>query len=204
MSKKLFIGIGAFLYLLFCLGCIYGITTASIEVSNTYAIEGVGVVDRTLDIETDSAIAAGQKFSESMFTKGDMTQLNMTQELDTVLDCSDSEIDLYGSFAATNARAQQYLRNYNLGTIHGYEYMGGATKLEYEYAADNFTSGMHLTGESIDKMEYTIKVKELDTHKTLFAESFTMNGYTKYDIDSFVENVSYPAAGEEGDWLGCP
>ena len=178
--------------------------TASVAVSNTYEMEGIGVVKRSLDIKTSADIASGQKFSESMYTvlRG-TSQLNLTQDIGAVMSCNESDILVYGSLAGTETRAQQYLRNYNMGSIHGYSF-NGASNLEYEYTADNYTSMMHIKGETLNTMEYRIKLKDLDTHKTIFEESFIMDGYIKYDIDSFVENISYPASGEEGDWLGCP
>lgn len=181
-----------------------GGAAASVLVSNTYEMEGIGEVKRSIDIKTSPNIGSGQKFSETMYTilRG-TSQINLTQDIEAVLSCNETDILVYGSLAGTETRAQQYLRNYAIGSIHGYEY-NGASNLEYEYAADNYTSMMHIKGETLDTMGYAIKLKDLNSHKTIFEDTFTIVGYVKYDIDSFMENVSYPASGEEGDWLGCP
>jgi hypothetical protein len=190
--------------LLASIGCLVGLSSASVAVSNTYEIEGIGNVQRSIDIKTSSDIASGQKFSESMYTilRG-ASQINLTQDIEAIMSCNNSDISVYGTLAGTETRAQQYLRNYDIGSIHGYKF-NGASNLEYEYAADNYSSMMYIKGETVNTMQYAIKLKELDSHKTIFEESFAMNGYVKYNIDSFMKNVSYPASGEEGDWLGCP
>jgi hypothetical protein len=181
-----------------------GGVAASVLVSNTYEMEGTGEVKRSIDIKTSPDIASGQKFSETMYTvlRG-TSQFNLTQDIEATLTCNESDILVYGNLAGTETRASQYLRNYDLGSIHGYEF-NGATNLEYEYAADNYTSMMHVKGETLDIMQYTIKLKDLEGHKTIFDESFEVKGYARYDIDSVMENVSYPASGIGGDWLGCP
>lgn len=181
-----------------------GGAAANVVVSNTYEMEGIGEVKRSIDIKTSPEIALGQKYSETMYTvlRG-TSQINLTQDIEAVISCNDSDILVYGTLAGTETRAQQYLRNYNLGSIHGYDF-NGASNLEYEYAADNYSSMMHIKGETLNQMGYTIKLKDLKGHKTIFEESFAMDGYIKYNIDSVMENVSFPASGNEGDWLGCP
>lgn len=183
---------------------LFGNVVASIAISNTYEMEGIGEIKRSIDMRTSPGMASGQKFSETMYTvlRG-TSQINLTQDIEAVVSCNDSDILVYGTLAGTETRAQQYLKNYKIGSIHGYEY-NGASNLEYEYAADNYSSYMHIEGETLNTMQYAIKLKELGSRKTIFEESFTMNGYVKYNIDSFMENTSYPASGVEGDWLGCP
>ena len=133
--------------------------TASIAISNRYEMEGVGEIQRSINIKTSADIGSGQKFSETMYTvlRG-ISQINLTQDIEAVMGCNGSDILVYGTLAGTETRAQQYLRNYEIGSIHGYEYKG-ASNLAYEYAADNFTSMMHVKGETLDTMEYKIKLK---------------------------------------------
>jgi hypothetical protein len=182
-----------------------GNTGASMDISNTYEIEGVGVIDRSLEIKTSSLVGEGQMFTESIHGSafGAQSEMNLSQNIEVITACNDTDISVYGALTATEARAKQYMRNYDIGSIHGYKLMGVA-RLEYDYIAENYSSSMHIDGETAGKMEFLIKLKELNTHKTIFCDELSIGGYTKYDIESFIENVSYPASGEEGDWLGCP
>lgn len=186
-----------------CIGIGINSAATNISISNTYNIEGSGIINRNIAIETCDEYR-GQKFMASLYPAefGAHMQFNMSEDIEVMIGDNITDISIYGTLAGTNARAQQYIRNYNIGSIQGYGF-NGATKVDYEYAADNFSSLMVLDGETLNRMQYSIKLKEINSHRTLFAETFRVDGYSKYEIESFIENISYPASGEY-DWLGCP
>lgn len=199
---------GLRLFALFVIGILIatiGSGAASLDVQNEYNIKGIGIVDRSLEIETTSLVGEGQRFTESIHGSGFgiQSELNITQNIDVSCSHNETEISIFGSMTSTEARAKQYMRNFNLGSIQGCK-VKGVTRLEYEYIAENYTSVMHIEGENAGKLGVLIKIKDLETHKTIFCDEIDITGYSKFNIESFIENVSYPASGEEGDWLGCP
>ena len=182
-----------------------GSGAASVDVSNTYDVKGLGIIDRSLEIKTTSIVGEGQRFTESIHGSGFgiQSELNLTQNIDVVCSCNETEISIFGAMTGAEVRAKQYIRNYVLGSIQGCK-VRGVTQLEYEYIAEDYTSMMHIEGENAGEVDVLVKIKDLETHKTIFLDEMGISGYTKFNIESFIENVSYPASGEEGDWLGCP
>lgn len=179
--------------------------TAAISIENSYELDGTGVMDHNIDAQTERLLD-GQKYSASMRTPslglfGDST-LKYNEEIN-VLTGNESDIEVLGALLGNYTISKYCMRNYDIGAQQSL-YTKGNTILDYEFMGDNYSSAMVVDGRTAGKTEYSILVRNVSApHSIVFDENFEFSGLLSYNVESYIENITYPAEGCE-DWLGCP
>lgn len=179
------------------------VVQASISVENSVSISGTGIIDHYIEAQTDIGMF-GQKYTEELRTPA--LGLFGTSEIESraefsMLAANDTDIFSEGAMVSNYTASEFCMRNYDLGVVQDVKYHGDVMST-YTFQADNFSSLMLIESVSTGKTGYNIVVKDTSIFKTLYEESFEILGFTKLNIESYIENISYPCAG--GDWLGCP
>lgn len=191
------------LVLLLCSVCCM-CTTADISVENSVSVSGAGVLDHYIEAQTEYT-HNGQKYTEWVRTPSlgwyGVSKIDVRVEL-AMMTGNKSDIATEGDMESDYTTAMYCMRNYDLGAIQEFLYDGNTT-LSYMFMADNFSSLMVAEGATKGYTEFNIVLKDINTTKPLYDERFTFRGVLGYDIESYIENVSYPGAMSE-DWLGCP
>lgn len=200
MKKEIVIGIVA---VLIC-SSLGTVGQAAISIENSIEISGIGIIDHCIEAQTNFTMT-GQKYTESVITPSlgwyGISNVNIHSEFG-MLTGNESDIAIEGTTISNYTAAMYSMRNYDLGAVQEFLYRGDTT-ISYELMADNFSSLMITEGTTEGKMEYNIVLKNSNTRKTLYNEKFEFLGLLNYIGESYIENVTYPGAGDE-DWLGCP
>lgn len=180
------------------------ITQAGISVENSVDISGTGIMDSYIDAQTDFMLS-GQKYTESVKTPAlglfGISEINSRSEFSMYVN-NESDISVESATISNYTAGKYCMRNYDLGTVQNLKVRGDSV-IAYEFMADNFSSLMLAEGLTHGYTEYNIIAKDSFTFKKLYDENFEFDGRLEFNIESYIENQTYPGAGAE-DWLGCP
>lgn len=180
------------------------VAQAAISIESSMSISGTGIIDHYIEAQTNYTLS-GQKYTESVRTPSlglfGVSEVDNRAEF-SMLTGNESDIVVEGATTSNYIAAMYCMRNYQTDVVQEHIYRGDTTG-SYEFMADDFSSLMAAEGTTSGKMEFDIISKSRDTHKTLYNEKFEFFGVLDYVIENYIENVTYPGAGN-GDWLGCP
>jgi len=200
MEKKAIIGIVTILVLCLSIATVQ----AGISIENSIATTGTGIIDHRIDAQTDFCMS-GQKYTEETKTPAlglfGISNIDMRAEFSLYTN-NETDISVEGARVSNYTKSAYCLRNYDLGTVQNLK-VRGDNVLSYEFRADNFSSSMVAEGLNKGYTGYNIVVKDKSTFKKIYDENYEFIGPLGFNIESYIENQTYPGAGA-GDWLGCP
>lgn len=180
------------------------ITQASVSIDNSVSTSGTGIIDHWIEAQTDFCLS-GQKYTEETKTPSlglfGVSTIDSRSEFSMYVN-NDSDISVEGARVSNYTKSAYCLRNYDLGTVQNLK-LRGNNVLSYEFHADNFSSLMLAEGLNKGYTEYNIVAKDKNTFKKMYDENYEFEGVLEFNIESYIENQTYPGAGAE-DWLGCP
>ena len=192
--------------------CVIGSAAAADRsIGSSFQLTGTGVIDIGMEVDTDSN-HAGLSLSQSYYTPslGMSGPSYLEYSSDMSLDMFNvTEVNSTQSMAfeedgtAENVRYSLYIKNYAIGSVMGFSYIGDANQ-RAEIYADNTLSEIKMEGSIVGKMTLGSKTIDKNTRIVLSSEDREFVGEFKYLWNAYSELPVFPAAGENGDWLGCP
>lgn len=199
-NEKIVVGIAVALFI-----CgLVTIAQAGISIDNSISTSGTGVINHYIEAQTDFCLS-GQKYTEETVTPAlglfRISTINKRSEFSMYVN-NDSDISIEGARVSNYTKSAYCMRNYDLGTVQNLK-LHGDNVLSYEFMADNFSSLMFAEGLNKGYAEYNIVAKDKNTFKKMYDENYEFTGNMEFNIESYIENQTYPGAGVE-DWLGCP
>lgn len=187
-----------------------GIVVASdLFVGRDLQIEGVGMVDFDLEVQTEKNYE-GLKLEDWVFSPRTWdtgaSYINYTSEFELGIynrSCVNASADMIYTQAikAVGSKQRFTSQNYVLGAASGFKYSGNVDQAVTVYT-DNTLSESALSGAINGRMTIFQKVVDPETKVVIMRDVSAFVGTYKYNHNTYVESMTYPAG--ESDYLGCP
>lgn len=173
------------------------------------SIAGEGTIDIDLEVQTEKYYG-GLKLCDRVYTpargfKG-VSYVEYVSELEMGRYNDSDNITVDMEYAQTvnveNAKGQFIAKNYVIGSASGYEYVGNVNQ-DVSVYSDSTLSESDVTGAVEGEMTLVQKVVDPETRVVMILDVSNFVGNFNYNHSTYVEYISYPAAGRE-EYLGCP
>lgn len=207
MKKILALLIAMFLVSILALSTI----TTAVDMEISLTANGVGVMDRTLLVQTESGYG-GLKLTENMYSSHmGMTgpsNVNYSSALDlyTSTNCIDenktiAELSYISTAYTTIMKRKIYAKNYDIGAVTGVNIVGAsATDLDVNLASSH--NYVTFGGLVIGKTKLSHMVVHPSTRIKMVKDVTELDG--EFNIDYEVFANAPIGVGTPSDWLGCP
>jgi hypothetical protein len=172
-------------------------------ISSYTSMQGEGVIDRDLDVQTDMWYE-GQKFTSTMRTPylgiHGTSVVDFSEEI-FVLRENESEIAVEGKYTLDRTFHRANIRSYAVGSSFKIENVG-AEQSKHMMLANQNESAIRVEGSVTGTGDWCIIARDPDSKLREYRDDVEYDGSFYAVIEYGIERVAFSP--DVTDWLGCP
>lgn len=195
-----------------------GVTLATdVMIGHSFSVDGTGVANVDLEVATEQW-NSGLKLNEELYTIGGGVNgngytymiydseftLDMYNVTNNITDNSTTVLEYSSTAKMSNVKRTVSIKNYVLGAVMGFKNEGFSNQEVSMYSEDTIVEA-DISGRNIGKITLFEKVVDVgNTHNVVVRDVSELKGDFGYNWSAYIEQIDYPAAEGDEDWLGCP